>query len=125
MKNKYICLIFFLCTGCSFYRLFIPYNLIDVGVTESGETYIKDSKRNFFDFTNAVELAFQREIGGAVFKNMYTNVSLNSREEAWGYSIYQIKTGKPDLYENPTRRIEYINKRRKELNLPPAVEWIP
>jgi len=95
---------------------------IDLGKTEAGELYVKDSCRNWNDFTENLETTFQKEIRGEEFwyRSIASPNPPKTWPESWGYSIRRIEEGKPVLYENPQRLIDYIHHRRAELGLPPV-----
>ena len=118
---------FFLCVllaGCSMIYFFLPLSDLDTSVNSSGEVYVKDSQRNWIEFTKSIERSFQKELNGEEF--WYRSIDSPNPPKTWpeatGYFIQRIRTGKPLLYENPDRRIEYIHRRRAELGLPPVTE---
>jgi len=116
----FVILLVFCLTGCSMIYLFLPMSMTDIGKTESGALYVKDSRRNWSNFTNDIESSFQKEFGGEEF--WYRSIASPNPPKTWPtwwkYTIQRMRIGEPVLYENPERLISYIHRRRAELGLP-------
>lgn len=105
-------------------HMFLPIDMMDTGKTETGELYVKDSERNWNEFTSGVESSFQKEIRGEEFWHEHYTIPNPPKTwtEGWAYNIRRMRNGDPVLYKNPQRRIDYIHRRRAELGLPPIEE---